>query len=34
MLIGDLFNDRVDAIVAPMDAMRAEVAAMMTGAAE
>lgn len=24
MLIGDLFNDRVDAIVAPMDAMRAE----------
>jgi flavin-dependent dehydrogenase len=34
MLIGDLFNDRVDAIVAPMDAMRAEVAAMMTGAPE
>jgi len=27
MLIGDLFNDRVDAIVAPMDAMRAETAA-------
>ena len=24
MLIGDLFNDRVDAIVAPLDAMRAE----------
>ena len=34
MLIGDLFNDRVDAIVAPMDAMRAEVAAMMTAAPE
>jgi hypothetical protein len=23
-LIGDLFNDRVDEIVAPLDAMRAE----------
>jgi 2-polyprenyl-6-methoxyphenol hydroxylase-like FAD-dependent oxidoreductase len=34
MLIGDLFNDRVDAIVAPMDAMRAEVAAMMPGPPE
>ena len=34
MLIGDLFNERVDAIVAPMDAMRAEVAAMMTAAPE
>lgn len=28
MLIGDLFNDRVDAIVAPMDEMRAEEEAM------
>lgn len=28
MLIGDLFNDRVDAIVAPMDAMRAEATGM------
>lgn len=34
MLIGDLFNDRVDAIVAPMDAMRAEVMAMMPAAPE
>jgi len=34
MLIGDLFNDRVDAIVAPMEAMRAESEAMTPAAAE
>ena len=34
MLIGDLFNDRVDAIVAPMDAMRAEETAAMAAMAK